>query len=63
MIRGRNGDEKRLIDLMVERGQGHLFRFWEDLGDAERDMLMKDVRRVDVDWVEDVRSLLHEEAL
>ena len=62
-MRGRNGEERNLIQRMAERGQGHLFRFWEELGNGERDLLMRDVRRVDIDWVEGVKNLLHEQAL
>ena len=43
---GRNEEEQRLIKRMVDRGQGHLFRFWEELGMGERDLLMRDIRRV-----------------
>jgi UDP-N-acetylglucosamine/UDP-N-acetylgalactosamine diphosphorylase len=62
MVRGRNAEEQKLVQDMVEHGQGHLLRFWEDLGNGQKDMLVNDLRRIDLDWVKSVRHLLHEES-
>jgi UDP-N-acetylglucosamine/UDP-N-acetylgalactosamine diphosphorylase len=62
-VEGRNEEEVRRIASLRRHGQGHLLRFWGELKDEERDVLMSDVERIDLDWVEEVKNLLHEESL
>ncbi|MCK4923927.1 MAG: UTP--glucose-1-phosphate uridylyltransferase [Spirochaetes bacterium] len=63
MIRARNGNEEKSFDALHRSNQEHLLRFWEELSDSERDVLMEDIEKVDLDWVQKVRPLLHEESL
>ena len=63
MIRGRNPEEQARIHTLYEHSQEHVLCFWEGLENAERDLLMEDIGRIDLDWVEHVKPLLHEQDL
>lgn len=41
-----------LIDRMFERGQGHVFRFWDELDEARRDALLEQCEMIDLDLME-----------
>jgi UDP-N-acetylglucosamine/UDP-N-acetylgalactosamine diphosphorylase len=45
---GRNSREARLINKYILYGQGHIFRFWNELSDKEKDDLMSDISRIDL---------------
>ncbi len=47
MERGRNSKEQKLIEKMYEQSQGHILRFWGELNDDERDLLVSDMNRID----------------
>ena len=47
MIQGRNAYEKKLIGLMEQNGQSHLLRFWPELNDAGKDLLIGDLKKID----------------
>jgi UDP-N-acetylglucosamine/UDP-N-acetylgalactosamine diphosphorylase len=47
MVHGRNSSEGKLINLLVQNGQEHLLLFWDELNDAERDILLDDIRKID----------------
>ncbi|HUT65948.1 MAG TPA: UTP--glucose-1-phosphate uridylyltransferase, partial [Spirochaetota bacterium] len=47
MIQGRNAYEKKLIGLMEQNGQFHLLRFWDELNDAGKDLLIGDLKKID----------------
>jgi UDP-N-acetylglucosamine/UDP-N-acetylgalactosamine diphosphorylase len=63
MIEGRNSEEQRLIRALHDHGQEQLLRFWGELTDDERDLLMKDIAGIDLDWVDGVKPLLREGSL
>ncbi len=63
MFKGRNRDEQRRVDKLYEYKQEHLLRFWDELSDVERDVLMDDIRKIDFKWVQDVKPLLRGESL
>jgi UDP-N-acetylglucosamine/UDP-N-acetylgalactosamine diphosphorylase len=52
MEKGRNSKEQKLIEKMHEHNQGHILRFWEELNDDERDLLVNDMKRIDFDVLE-----------
>jgi UDP-N-acetylglucosamine/UDP-N-acetylgalactosamine diphosphorylase len=47
MVLGRNSPEEKLISLLQKNDQEHLLRFWDELNDAERDLLLEDIRKID----------------
>jgi len=62
MIRARNENEEIIFYALHRSNQEHLLRFWEELSDSERDVLMEDIEKVDLDWVQRARPLLQEES-
>ncbi len=58
MIKGRNSEEQRIIEKVFENGQGHVFRFWEELGDEEKDLLIRDLKKCDFDMIDRVFKIL-----
>jgi UDP-N-acetylglucosamine/UDP-N-acetylgalactosamine diphosphorylase len=63
MIRARNENEEKMFDALFRSKQEHLLFFWEELSDSERDVLMEDIKKVELDWVQRVKPLLREESL
>lgn len=47
MLKVKNEEWQKVIDLCVENGQGHVFRFWDELNDAQREQLIEQLSRVD----------------
>ena len=47
MIQGRNACEKQLFGLLEQNGQSHLLRFWDELNDAGKDRLIRDLKKID----------------
>lgn len=43
---------KELHERLLEVGQEHLLRFWNELNDDERELLIKDIKELDLDKVE-----------
>ncbi|NOZ19491.1 MAG: UDPGP type 1 family protein [Planctomycetes bacterium] len=43
------GRERRLIEKAKRAGQGHVFRWWDELGDAGRDRLLRQIEEIDFD--------------
>ncbi len=63
-VKGRNEEEQRIIDTVIENGQGHVFRFWNELNDSEKDLLIGDLKKCDFDMIERVfRILLNKKPL
>jgi UDP-N-acetylglucosamine/UDP-N-acetylgalactosamine diphosphorylase len=58
MEKGRNADEQRVIEIAFQKGQGHLFHFWEKLSEAEKDVLIAQVRGIDYRTVEEAHAHL-----
>jgi UDP-N-acetylglucosamine/UDP-N-acetylgalactosamine diphosphorylase len=58
MIRARNENEKKIITAIKRSAQEHLLRFWDDLTDEERNVLMEDLAKVNFDWVRRAFPLL-----
>lgn len=44
-------DSSSIREQFEKAGQGHVFRFWDDLDDAERSQLLEDARQIDPDEV------------
>ncbi|MFQ5864952.1 MAG: UTP--glucose-1-phosphate uridylyltransferase, partial [bacterium] len=42
-------DEQKLIERVYEAGQGHVFRFWDELKDDSRRRLLNQLKEVDFD--------------
>jgi UDP-N-acetylglucosamine/UDP-N-acetylgalactosamine diphosphorylase len=47
MERGRNSEEQKLIEKIYERRQEHVLRFWGELNNDEKDLLVRDMERID----------------
>jgi UDP-N-acetylglucosamine/UDP-N-acetylgalactosamine diphosphorylase len=47
MKKGRSAEEKRIFNRVEKYNQQHLFRFWDELTRIERDMLIKDISKID----------------
>lgn len=58
MKMGRNYKEQRVIESIYRNEQGHLLRFWKDLDDGERDLLIKDMRGIDFEVLKKAKTLL-----
>ena len=54
MVKGRNNTEQDLIERVYDAGQGHVFRFWNELTKNEKDLLIKDLKQCDFDLLENV---------
>jgi UDP-N-acetylglucosamine/UDP-N-acetylgalactosamine diphosphorylase len=47
MEKGRNSEEQKLIEKMYEHNQEHILRFWGELNNDEKDLLIRDMNSVD----------------
>jgi UDP-N-acetylglucosamine/UDP-N-acetylgalactosamine diphosphorylase len=59
MTKGRNTEEKRIIEIAFEKDQGHLFHFWEELNEVERDCLISELKNIDYRIIEEAKKLFH----
>lgn len=59
-MKGRSSEEKRLLDAVCGYGQEHILRFWDELDDAGKDLLISDLRKIDFNLVGKLKSLLHD---
>ncbi len=59
MLKVENKKWQQIIDLCFENGQGHVFRFWNELRDAQRSQLVEQLSRID--WLQ--MNALIEQAL
>ncbi len=50
MLKVENQNWQQVIDLCLENGQGHVFRFWHELNDQQRAQLIGQLSRVD--WLQ-----------
>jgi len=48
-IFSNNSDEQKLIDAVYAAGQGHVFRFWNELGLESRTKLLAQLREIDLE--------------
>jgi UDP-N-acetylglucosamine/UDP-N-acetylgalactosamine diphosphorylase len=48
MLNGRNNKEAKLIRKMIKSGNGHIFNFWNEITDEEKDLLFDDIKKVDL---------------
>lgn len=48
----RSADERALVDALFRRGQGHVFRFFPELSDAERRSLVDQIRALDLELLD-----------
>jgi UDP-N-acetylglucosamine/UDP-N-acetylgalactosamine diphosphorylase len=53
-----SGLPKKVVEKLQESGQEHLFRFWDMLSDAERELLLRDIGAVDFSLLRDLKVLL-----
>lgn len=51
-VPSRSPDERALVDALFRRGQGHVFRFFAELGDAERRSFLDQLRAIDLDLLD-----------
>jgi UDP-N-acetylglucosamine/UDP-N-acetylgalactosamine diphosphorylase len=58
MIKGRNPEEKNLIEKILKFNQGHLFHFWEELDNTGKDSLINDIRSIDLEVVKRAMNLV-----
>ncbi|MBD3224617.1 MAG: UDPGP type 1 family protein [Caldithrix sp.] len=49
MIQTDNKDRQKKIKLLYEHGQGHVFRFWDELKADEREQLLQQVESIDME--------------
>ncbi|RKX96535.1 MAG: UDPGP type 1 family protein [Spirochaetes bacterium] len=54
MVKGRNSVEQSIIEKVYDAGQGHVFRFWDELSDKEKDLLIEDLKQCDFELLEKV---------
>ena len=47
MIKGRNSEENQVIKGVIESGNEHVFHFWDELADNEKDNLLKQLKSID----------------
>src|SRR4051812_27849267 len=50
----RMSADPQLADLLARHNQGHLLRWWEELDAAGRDRLVREIRAVDLDRLDDL---------
>ncbi len=60
-MQARNREERELMKKAGEHGQEHLFTFWDQLGDREKDLLAGDIRSVDFRVVEKAKAKMKEQ--
>ena len=48
-IFSNNSDQQKLIDAVYAAGQGHVFRFWNELGLESRTKLLAQLREIDLE--------------
>ena len=48
MILGRNIEEERLIKKFIKYGHEHIFYFWQELGDKEKDEFINELQSIDL---------------
>ncbi len=57
-MKGRNREEQRIIETVKGYGQEQLLRFWDELDDRGKDSLMSDLRKIDFNLLEEMKTLL-----
>jgi UDP-N-acetylglucosamine/UDP-N-acetylgalactosamine diphosphorylase len=51
MTKGRSNAEQAVIDRIHNAGQAHLFSFWDDLSDQEKDTLINQASEIEIEWL------------
>ena len=59
-MKGRTSEEQRLLDAVCGYGQEHILRFWDELDDSGKDMLISDLRKIDFNLVSELKSILRD---
>lgn len=56
----KNSEDQKLIENAVEKGQEHLFKWWEDLSETEKVQLLDQLRTVDLDFMAALTAQIQE---
>ncbi len=57
MIRVNDSELQRKIEKLYQMDQGHIFRFWEELNEEQRNNLLDQVRALDIELLADLIQL------
>jgi len=58
MIKGRNPEEQKIINGVFDYDQSHIFRFWDELNDEKKNILISEIKCINFDLLEKVKLLL-----
>ena len=47
MKKGRTAEEQKIVRRVEKNGQQHLLLFWDELTEYEKDILIKDIQKID----------------
>jgi UDP-N-acetylglucosamine/UDP-N-acetylgalactosamine diphosphorylase len=61
VARGRNQVENELIKSVREHDQGHLLRFWDELDEGGKELLLGDLKSIDYSVLTEAKKLLSSE--
>ena len=56
----KHPEEREIVDRVIEAGQEHVFRFWEELSEPSRKRLMEQLQNIDFELLEGLKNLCHE---
>ncbi|MFW6139352.1 MAG: UTP--glucose-1-phosphate uridylyltransferase [Spirochaetota bacterium] len=60
MIKARTVHEQEIIDKVYRHGQEHLLRFWEQLNEQQKDLLVSDLEKIDFVLIREALPLIKE---
>ncbi|HOJ63783.1 MAG TPA: UTP--glucose-1-phosphate uridylyltransferase [Spirochaetota bacterium] len=50
-ISGRNKNEQMIIEKFINNNNSHIFYFWDELNDSEKDNLIEELKKVDIEAI------------
>jgi len=62
MIRPENPEYEKLFTEINEKGQGHILRFWDQLTEEQRNLLIEDLKKIDFHQLERAKKVINEES-
>ncbi|UCB47040.1 MAG: UTP--glucose-1-phosphate uridylyltransferase [Spirochaetota bacterium] len=60
MKKGRTAEEQKIVRRVEKNGQQHLFQFWDELTEYEKDILIKDIQKIDFELFKIFLNLIEE---
>jgi len=60
MVIARNLEEEKLFKQIYEKGQRHLLRFWEQLTEEQKNILVEDLKKIDFHQLERAKKVIDE---